>query len=221
MLLSDSIKSTISAIRRKRIAQENKQSSEEYAAALTKLTKTGTTLKGTLGCAVELQEKGIVQKTVLSIKAQQELLDCINDCGQGIYDGTLSPEKVEVLRSKGDEIATKIGVVWKAAAADYSEGTRGYLAMIGGLSDNPRRAKELSDSISKTASGTMSMKAINTLVSDVAEAKMITDAFSLNEEIEAFLEKVSNNQATVADLSADVLKWLQKKHLTNKLKLRF
>lgn len=58
-------------------------------------------------------------------------------------------------------------------------------------------------------------------MSDVKEAKEITDSFSLNPVIEAFLKKVSAQQATVADLTPDVIKWLQDKQLLSKLKVRF
>lgn len=49
------------------------------------------------------------------------------------------------------------------------------------------------------------------LVADVSEAKKIADEFSLNPEIEVFLKKVSSLQATVADLTPDILTWLKGK----------
>ena len=103
----------------------------------------------------------------------------------------------------------------------YSEGSKGYLSMIGGLSNDPKRAKELADNITKTVAGDPSIKAVKSLVSDVAEAKQITDEFSLNPEIENFLKKVSSQRATVFDLSPNILTWLNEKNLTSKLKIRF
>ena len=43
----------------------------------------------------------------------------------------------------------------------------------------------------------------------------------LNPEIEAFLQKVSSQQATIVDLTPNVLTWLKEKKLTSKLKVRF
>ena len=110
---------------------------------------------------------------------------------------------------------------WKDSAAKYAEGTKGYLSMIGGLTDDPKHARELADSITKTVDGALTIINIKKLVNDVAEAKEITDAFSLNLEIEAFLRKVSSQQATIVDLTPDVLVWLKDKKLTSKLKIRF
>lgn len=93
--------------------------------------------------------------------------------------------------------------------------------MIGGLSDDPKRAKELAENISKTVSGDPSIKAINSLVSDVAEANRVAEQFSLNPEIERFLKKVSSQGATVSDLTPEVMTWLQEKKLMSRLKIRF
>jgi hypothetical protein len=93
--------------------------------------------------------------------------------------------------------------------------------MIGGLSSNPQRARELADNITKSASSDPTTKSINSLVSDVVEARKIVEAFSLNPEIELFLKKVSAQQATVVDLTPNVLAWLKEKNLTSKLRVRF
>lgn len=93
--------------------------------------------------------------------------------------------------------------------------------MIGGLSNDPQRAKELTDNITKTVAGDPSIKTVKSLVSDVAEAKQIIDGFSLNPEIEDFLKKVSAQRATVLDLTPNILTWLREKNLTGKLKIRF
>lgn len=124
-------------------------------------------------------------------------------------------------KAKGDAVAEQIKIVWKDAATKYAEGTKGYLSMIGGLTDNPKQAKELADSISKTVNGALSVTSIKKLVADVDEAKRITHGFSLNPEIEAFLQKVSSQQATIVDLTPNVLTWLKEKKLTSKLKVRF
>lgn len=93
--------------------------------------------------------------------------------------------------------------------------------MIGGLTDDPKHAKELAERITKTVDGALTTANVKKLVADVAEAKQIADAFSLNPEIEAFLKKVSSLQATVVDLTPNILAWLKEKKLTSKLRIRF
>ena len=142
---------------------------------------------------------------------------CINDCGNGVSEMKLTLEAVKLLKSKGDAVSAQIKIVWKDASQKYSEGSRGYLSMIGGLSNDPKRARELADSITKTAASDPSIKAIKSLVSDVKEAQQIAYTFSLNPEIEAFLKKVSSQQATVVDLTPNILNWLKEKKLISKL----
>lgn len=221
MLLTDTINKTTSAIKMRRATIESKQLAEAYGRALAQLAQATESIKGTLDCAVALKESGIVDTPLMDENTRSDLLACIDDCGNGVNEITLSMETVRLLKSKGDAVATQIKIIWKDAAKKYSEGTKGYLSMIGGLSADPKRSKELAENISKLVAGDPTIGGIKSLVSDVAEAKVIVEAFSLNPEIERFLKKVSAQQATVVDLTPNVLAWLKEKNLTSKLRVRF
>lgn len=221
MLITETIKNSTSAIKQRRATLESKQSAENYAKALAQLAQATESIKGTLDCAAAMKEKGIVSTPLMDEPTRSELLACIGDCGNGVSEMQLTLETVRLLKSKGDAVATQIKIVWRNAAQRYSDGSKGYLSMIGGLSNDPKRAKELADNITLTVAGELSIKAINSLVSDVAEAKQIADRFSLNPEIEGFLKKVSTQQATVLDLTPNILTWLKEKNLTSKLKIKF
>ena len=221
MLLTETIKNSTSAIKKRRATIESKQHAETYARALAQLSQSTGNIKDTLDCANAIKESGIVEAPVIDEATRSDLLACINDCGNGISEMRLSMDAVRLLKSKGDAFATQIKIVWRDASAKYSDGSKGYLSMIGGLSSNPKRATELADNITKTVAGEPSIKAVKKLVADVSEAKKIADEFSLNPEIEVFLKKVSSLQATVADLTPDILTWLKGKNLTSKLKIRF
>lgn len=221
MLLTETIKNSTSAITKRRDAQERKQDAENYGKAINQLDQATLFIRSTLECANALKEKGIVSSPVMDGDTRAEIIDSFDSCGWGIEKMELSIETVKLLRSKGEAFFTKIKLVWKDNARKYSEGTTGYLSMIAGLSPDPKKARELAESITKAADGDPSVKAIEGLVANVEEAKKITDAFALNSEIEAFLKKVSSQQATALDLTPGILAWLREKNLTSKLKLRF
>lgn len=221
MLLTEIIKNSTSAIKKSRATIESKQHAETYAKALVQLAQATESIKSTLDCAVAMKESGIVSTPLMEEISRGDLLACINDCGNGISEMQLTLEAVKLLKSKGDAFTAQIKIVWRDAAQKYSDGSKGYLSMIGGLSNNPKRAKELADSITKTVIGDPSINAINRLISDVEEASQIAEAFSLNPEIEGFLKKVSSQQATVIDLTPNILDWLKEKKLIGKLKIRF
>lgn len=221
MLLTETIINSTSAIKKRRATIESKQHAETYARALAQLSQTTGSIKDTLDCAIAIKESGIVDAPVIDEATRSDLLACINDCGNGISEMRLSMDAVRLLKSKGDAFATQIKIVWRDASVKYSDGSKGYLSMIGGLSSDPKRATELADNITKTVAGEPSIKAVKKLVADVSEAKKIAEEFSLNPEIEVFLKKVSSLQATVADLTPDILTWLKGKNLMSKLKIRF
>lgn len=221
MLLTDTIKNSTSAIKKRRATIASKQHAETYAKALAQLAQTTESIKATLDCATVMKESGIVDTPLMDETTRSDLLTCINDCGNGVSEMKLTLEAVRLLKSKGDAVATQIKIVWRDTSVRYSDGSKGYLSMIGGLSGNPKRAKELADNITKTVAGDPSIKAIKNLVADVAEAKEIIDKFSLNPEIEDFLKKVSLQRATVGDLTPNILAWLKDKNLTGKLKIHF
>ena len=187
MLLTETIKNCTSAIKKRRATIESKQHAETYAKALEQLIQTTGSIQSTIDCAVVMKEKGIVSTPLIDVLTRNELLACINDCGNGVSEMQLTLETVKLLKSKGDAIATQIKIVWRDEAEKYSDGPKGYLSMIGGLSDDSNRAKHLTDSITQTVAGNPSIKAINSLISYVAEAKQIIDQFSLSPEIEDFL----------------------------------
>lgn len=221
MLLTETIKNSTSAIKKRRATIESKQHAETYAKALAQLAQVTDSIKGALDCAAVMKESGIVSTPLLDETARSDLLACINDCGNGVSEMKLTLEAVKLLKSKGDAVSSQVKIVWRDASLKYSEGSKGYLSMIGSLSNDPKRAKELADNITKTVAGDPSIKAVKSLVSDVTEAKRITEEFSLNAEIESFLKKVSSQSATVFDLTPNVLAWLKEKNLTSKLKIRF
>ena len=221
MLLTDTIKNSTSAIKTRRATLESKQHAETYAKALNHLSQVTTSISKTLDCAVSMKQYGIVDEPLMDDDTKQDLLSCVNDCGNAISERNLAPDTVRLLQSKGDAISVQIKVIWKDASKKYSDGTRGYLSMIGGLSDNPQKARVLADSIEKAVNGEPSIKAITSLIDDVAEAKKITDSFALNTAIETFLQRVSSQKATVADLTPEIMVWLKEKNLMNKLRLRF
>lgn len=221
MLLTETIKNSTSAIKKRRATIESKQHAETYAKALAQLARATDSIKEALDCAVVMKESGIVSTPFMDETTRSDLLDYINDCGNGVSEMKLTLEAVKLLKSKGEAVSAQVKIVWKDASQKYSQGSRGYLSMIGGLSNDPKRARELADSITKTVASDPSIKAIKSLVSDVKEAQQIADTFSLNPEIEAFLKKVSSQQATVVDLTPNILKWLKEKKLIGKLKIRF
>lgn len=221
MLLTETINKSTTAIQSRRIARQRKQDAETYTKALILLSQQHDSIMATLECAKEIKDKKLVDKSVFPKSVRDDLKTSVEECGAAINEGNLTLDSVKLLQTKGETFAKQLKLIWKEAATNYAEGTRGYLLMISNLTQEPAKSRELGERIAKTIDGSLSIKAIEKLVNDVTEAKVITDSFSLSPTIEAFLKKVSSQQATVTDLTPEVMKWLTDKKLLSKLIVRF
>ena len=177
MLLTETIKRSTSAIQMRRTAQENQQSAANYMRALGQLAQASDDLKTALSCATEMKANGLVDQPLLTRQMCDSLTDSVNDCGKGIYDGKLTGDMVKVLKTRGESFINQMQNRWREAAVQYSEGVRGYLSLIGELSDDPARAKKLTESMETAVNSPVTPKEIHSLMADVAEAKRIIDAY--------------------------------------------
>ena len=221
MLLTNSIANCVNALNAKRNAQQDKQAAQKYTSALNSLSKASDNLHTLCAVVSKLKDAGIVYEPVLDDATRDQLLECVNACGKGVYESSLTSELVNVLKTRTEFVSGQVQVLWTSEARRYAGGTTDYLSMIANLTPDPKGSRELAERINKSTNDPPTIKSINQLVKDVTQAKQITDAFSLNPNIESFLRKVSKQQATVLDLTPEVLTWLKEKKLMDKLKIRF
>ena len=221
MLLSETITNGINAINEKRAAQDRKKSIEEFSTALANLNTVCSQLGTVTTCMKELKKLGIISTPVMASTTRDDLLSSVYDCGSGIEDGSLSKDTVKIFTSHVNTAKAELNNAWASNASVYSDGPRGYISMIAGLTDDPKKTRELEHTIQKIASGAISLKQINDLVSSVSAANELMACFSLEPQIQIFLQKVSSEQATVADLTPAVQEWLKEKILMEKLKISF
>ena len=221
MLISETIRNCSSAIEKRKEAEANRDSAQAYVTALTGLAGVSQRVDKQLCCAEALKNAGIVADNPISQEIRDGFINCVNACGKAIHESSLDKATVQALSVRCDAFAKDLASIWNKDGARYAEGTKGYLAMIGYLTDDPKASKGLVDSINATLSATVSEKSINKLVADVTEAKKIIAGFSLNPSVEGFLKKVSSGSATVADLTPKVSEWLSEHRLMGRLKIRF
>ena len=221
MKLTNSISSCVHALNAKRSAEQDKQAAQKYTGALNGLAKSSADLRALCDVISKLSEARIITEPVLNSATRDQLLDCLNDCGNGVHENTFSIELVKTLNANIELAHGQVQSRWNSEASRYAGDTTDYLLMTASLTGDPKGSRELADRIKKSADEAPTVKSINQLVKDVAQAKQITDAFSLNPTIEWFLRKVSKQQATILDLTPEVLAWLKEKRLMDKLKIRF
>ena len=220
-MILESIKRSIRAIDQKRNAQESKLSLDAQTAALAQLDGAYRQAKSLLECCASIRQSGITAGSPLSPDTRRELLDSISHCGHAIADNELSKDTVSVLLSTVKAATNEVKQVWQSRATSYAEGPKGYLMLIAGLTTDPQGARMLAARISDACKEAPTVKNVQSLMADLSKAKEIISRFSIQPEIEAFLKKVSAQQATVYDLTPEILTWLNEQGLTGKLKVNF
>lgn len=221
MLLTETIKNSIQAIEMKNNAAQNKSDFAAYSARLSMVTKFGDNVRKISEVASRMHTQHVTNAPVFTYDLRQGILDAIDACGNGIAGGSLTDDAVYQLREAGNKMDTQVKAIWKDEAPRYSNGVKGYLSLISGLTTNPTQSKELVDQIDKIINGTPTLDNINQLVMSVAAARQITKSFTATPEITGFLQKVSSHRASVADLTPNILDWLQSRGLMTKVKLVF
>ena len=220
-MITDSIQSCISVIKQKQDVLRNKQSYEDYQKALASLSKECQSLGGSLDTLDSIEKYKISNSPLLNNGIKTELLNAIDQCGEALANGQLSKEAIQVFGSHTKQLQRELTASWKMYAGHYAEGVTGYLGIIQGFTDNPKEVDELRTRIGNLANGDPTPTAAKKLSADVTQANAIISKYSLKPEIEVFLKKVAAKQATVSDLSPEVLNWLSNQKLLEKLKLSF
>ena len=220
-MITNSIQSCISAINQKRDAQKNKQSFEEYKKTLAALSVECQSLSFALDTADGIKKHKISTESMLSSETKSDLLDSIDQCGIGLEDGKLTEETVQSLRLQTKQLQNDLITSWKVISAHYAEGVTGYLGIVQGFSDSPADVEALRIRIQKLTTESPSAEAAKKLSIDVSQANTIIAQFSLKPEVEVFLRKVASREASAADLTPNVLEWLQEQKLLSKLRISF
>lgn len=220
-MLTDIITASISAIEKKKSAQAKKQSDESLTYAFASLNAVSTRLKATLDCLDAICQNGISTNPLLRSELRDNLLTSISSCGDGAHSGTLTRETVKYMEAQSDQVKRDIDNGWATLSKAYSDGPCGYLSIIGNLTDNPEKAQTLNTDILNAIVTAPSRKSVQTFVTNVGDAQILSASFSMRPEIEIFLKKVKNKEATIVDLTPDIMTWLEEKQLTKKLGIRF
>lgn len=220
-MLSETIDACIKAIDQYNSEKGRQSSAEEYSKALKIINDTAVKLNNTLDFIKSMDSNHIVHDPLLSREERDNLLETIDTCGNALNNGEPILGHAKAFKAQVDALEHKLNEIWKKASSEYSEKASGYLSIVSNLTTNPEYTRELETSIKKICNSAPIKSRAQELVNKVKEAEKLINSFSLNPTIETFLKKVSSKSATISDLSPEILTWLGKNNLMQKLKVQF
>lgn len=221
MTLNSIVAQNANDIRKKRNAQAIKKAQDDYDKTLKKLVLNIQALDKTLDCIDQIRVQGIATAPIVDSASKNDLLSCMDDCGQGLSEGTLESATVDVFSIRQEALRKHLEDDWHDIAERYAAGLPGFLKTVGAISSDPALAAKLSQDIIALVEGKPTKKAIDELVISTQRARTIAEGYSLTSEVRDFLDKVKAGRAKLSDLTPDIQKWIKTHQLEGKFKIGF
>ena len=218
-MLTETISNSVQTIEKLRRHRENKAAAAQFSTALTRLSACVTQTQKTLDCAEELLACHVSEIPVLTKAIRDELQDTVNNCGNAVNNGSLDTDKVKWLEVHAKTAKQELDAAWNQYAPTLVEPLKSRLAILRDLSDDGSRIRELESHMQNALDSPVTKERIRSFAKDIQEAKRIAEGFPLDADIEAFLQKVSQGRATLADLTPEVLVWLSKHQFQRKFRI--
>lgn len=200
--------------------RSNALSLSAFEASVNKLT-TIEALVTDFVSTVEEMNKHDFCKISLPPEDMEKMQEAIRTCAAAVNSMTLSTNDVSAITTVFQSQKTMLTVLWKSAAKTYVDPIRSYLGIIQTFATNKDEIQTLSKALLTGSTAEPSAVIVRTLVANAQKANAITSNFQMSDGVRSFLQKAKNGNATYADITEDVAKWIHEHNLSNKIKLTF
>ena len=204
-------------------AANNKHAAEMFKNQLLSLNTLSTQLEQLLNIINAIQEKGIASHIVTG-ELKETLQNAVDSCGQKTIDHSLDAGTVLALKNAINLCRSAVNTIWRDSANKTCTPVIESLKSLKGILGETREAELIIDELERAKTNTpTSVNALDKYISNVNRGKQIVEEmhFDSDQEVKLFIEKVRSQRATISNLTPHVLEWLEKNHLSNKIKLRF
>lgn len=221
-MLSDLLPQALGVLRnrdtRERTAREQKEFGDrlkDLKRELPKLAAIQVFLQATGGAAPTVQG-------IISYESMSNLVDTLSAVSEDAGRHRLSADSVRALRMSAQNAERELLEGWRRHVDEVAGGLLQTLVVAAPVSPDSRRATELAGIIKQVRDSTvLEPSSIDSLSKAITEANAIMGALRLEPSIHQFLARVSNREASVADLSEDVTAWLRQMGLEHRISLVF
>lgn len=147
----------------------------------------------------------------------------LGSCDKIIQTGAANNTTTTYIDDESKKIYTTIEQEWIAYYTKSTENILNLLDTVKVILPNEEKAKFTVNKIKKAASWNKTAENYNYLKQGLTEAKQILNDFDLdgNSNILAFLKLVSDGNATIVDLTDEIIVWIKAENLAHKMFIRF
>ena len=144
-------------------------------------------------------------------------------CDKVIQVGAANEATTQYISNESKKLYAVIGQEWSEYYSKMSTNIISLLETVKSILKDENKAVYAVNKIKKAASWNTTIENYNYLKQGLAEADQILNDFDLDEDSEvlAFLKLVSSGNATIMDLTDEILEWIKAENLGDKLFINF
>lgn len=144
-------------------------------------------------------------------------------CDKIVQAGAANNVTTQYVTSESKKLYAVMGQEWNEYYTKSTSNILGLIEAVKGILPDETKASYATNKIKKAATWNKSIENLNYLKQGLEEAKQILTEINLDENssILAFLKLVSEGNATIADLTDEILEWIKKENLSSKIGIRF
>ncbi|QTE70316.1 hypothetical protein JRC49_10950 [Clostridiales bacterium FE2011] len=199
--------------------QESIYGSKQYVQSLDIVNKAIQELISQIEISVATSEI-LFQEAGLSTDKKQELKSRLIQLRDDVEEREDVGDSGQKLKTFVSEYKKTENDKWRCAVEDRANSSISLLMQLGKFSD---KADDVSNIVSTLRLNASIMPTTKDAVIQYAKAlkyaSNITNSVSGSDNVMAFLQRVSNNEATVSELNDEIWKWIKEHHMEQKLKI--
>lgn len=144
-------------------------------------------------------------------------------CDKVVQAGAANNATTQFVSSESKKLYAIMGQEWSEYYTKSTSNILGLIETVKGILPDENKATYATNKIKKAATWNTSVENFNYLKQGIQEANQILTEIDLDENspILAFLKLVSEGNATILDLTDDILAWIKKENLAEKLFINF
>lgn len=152
-----------------------------------------------------------------SESVRNQVKECIELCKYNFERNSV--KNAESFRGKTNAVCTSIQTEWTQYIADKDNGLIERMTVLKTVSRNQRQIQETIAAISLIKTGMLTSEKYQTYLTGKKEAEKMLIDVHFDTEIEKFLKKVADKEATLLDLNDTILKWIKEENLEKNIAL--
>ena len=193
---------------------------KQFTTNMTKVLQTAGSMDLYLKTASAAEANQLMDVSVDAIM-RNDIVASLQTVLSQIHEGYLETTSVSSVSRNVTDFKKNLDSLWISAVKSSTEQVILLLKMFGQFMPNENEAISVTDVLDKAKTALpANAKEVAAFASNLRKARQIAEQIGADDEIQAFIQKVLEKQATLADITPSVQAWINNHNITRRLKIR-